>query len=247
LIFPAEKNFRTFGHNYLKQRPFELFWSQGDFYSLRSDPDPHPDPAPVIFRGQIRIQSKWTGSANSFSAQWILCSYIEFKQGLKRKFSFSYGGNITNINFRENTKITKTYVKIFANIILIGNLIYTKFLRKQQIFADRNFMKFSKNRHIFAWFLHFRENGKMNFLLNPSSNIAMSDSGLSDIGINFFSVGLIRYQTRGLQSDKFLSNIGLGCIDVGYRISATKIFDVAPTYGNTFYKDFGHFSLHTTA
>jgi hypothetical protein len=59
----------------------------------------------------------------------------------------------------------------------------------------------------------------------------MSDSGLSDIGINFFIVGLIRYRTRRLQSDKFLSDIGLGCIGVGYRISATKIFDVAPTYG----------------
>jgi hypothetical protein len=58
----------------------------------------------------------------------------------------------------------------------------------------------------------------------------MSDIGVSDIGINFFSVGLIRYRTRGLQSDKFLSDIGLGCIGVGYRISATKIFDVAPTY-----------------
>jgi hypothetical protein len=60
----------------------------------------------------------------------------------------------------------------------------------------------------------------------------MSDSGLSDIGINFFIVGLIRYRTRGLQSDKFFSDIGLGCIDVGYRISATKIFHVAPTYSS---------------
>jgi hypothetical protein len=59
----------------------------------------------------------------------------------------------------------------------------------------------------------------------------MSDSGLSDIGLNFFVVGLIRYRTKGLYSDKFLSDIGLGYIDVGYRISATKIFDVAPTYG----------------
>jgi hypothetical protein len=58
----------------------------------------------------------------------------------------------------------------------------------------------------------------------------MSDSGLSDIGLHFFSIGLIRYRTEGLQSDKFLSDIGLGNIDVGYRISATKIFDVAPTY-----------------
>jgi hypothetical protein len=66
-----------------------------------------------------------------------------------------------------------------------------------------------------------------------SLKILMSDSGLSDIGINFFTVGLIRYRTRGLQSDKFLSDIGLGFIGVGYRISATKIFDVAPTYGFT--------------
>jgi hypothetical protein len=58
----------------------------------------------------------------------------------------------------------------------------------------------------------------------------MSDSGLSDIGINFFTVGLIRYRTEGFQSDKFLSDIGLGSIGVEYRISATKIFDVAPTY-----------------
>jgi hypothetical protein len=58
----------------------------------------------------------------------------------------------------------------------------------------------------------------------------MSDSGLSDIRINFFIVGLIRYRTRGPQSDKFLSDIGLDSIGVGYRISATKIFDVAPTF-----------------
>jgi hypothetical protein len=58
----------------------------------------------------------------------------------------------------------------------------------------------------------------------------MSDSGLSDIGINFFIDGLMRYRTRGLSSDKFLSDIGPGCIGVGYRISATKLFDVAPTY-----------------
>jgi hypothetical protein len=62
----------------------------------------------------------------------------------------------------------------------------------------------------------------------------MSDGGLSDIGINFFIVGLIRYRTRRLQSDKFLSDIGIDCIGVGYRISATKIFDVAPTYGNRY-------------
>jgi hypothetical protein len=33
-----EKNFRTFGQNYLKQRHFELFPKSGGFYSLRSDP-----------------------------------------------------------------------------------------------------------------------------------------------------------------------------------------------------------------
>ena len=59
----------------------------------------------------------------------------------------------------------------------------------------------------------------------------MSDSGLSDIGLSCFIIGLIRYRTEGLQSDKFFSDIGQGNIDVGYRISATKIFDVAPTYG----------------
>jgi hypothetical protein len=46
----------------------------------------------------------------------------------------------------------------------------------------------------------------------------MSDSGLSDIGLKCFTIGLIRYRTEGLQSDKFLSDIGLGNIDVGYRI-----------------------------
>jgi hypothetical protein len=63
----------------------------------------------------------------------------------------------------------------------------------------------------------------------------MSDSGLSDIGLSCFTIGLIqyRYRTEGLQSDKFLTDIGLGNIDVGYRISATKIFDVAPTYEYT--------------
>jgi hypothetical protein len=79
----------------------------------------------------------------------------------------------------------------------------------------------------------FSENGKMHFHFNHSLNIAMSDSGLSDFGINFLIVGLIRYRTIGLQYDKFLSDIGLGCIGVGYRISATKIFDVTPTYDNT--------------
>jgi hypothetical protein len=58
----------------------------------------------------------------------------------------------------------------------------------------------------------------------------MSDSGLSDIGLSCFIIGLIRYRTEGLPSDTFFSDIGQGNIYVGYRISATKIFDVAPTY-----------------
>jgi hypothetical protein len=58
----------------------------------------------------------------------------------------------------------------------------------------------------------------------------MSDSGLSEIGLSGFTIGLIRYRTEGLKSDKSLSVIGLDSIDVGYRISATKKFDVAPTY-----------------
>jgi hypothetical protein len=37
-----DKNYRTFGQNYLKQRHFELFPQSGGFYSLRSDPDPEP-------------------------------------------------------------------------------------------------------------------------------------------------------------------------------------------------------------
>jgi hypothetical protein len=45
----------------------------------------------------------------------------------------------------------------------------------------------------------------------------MSDSGLSDIGLSCFIIGLIRYRTEGLQSDKFFSDIGQGNIDVGYR------------------------------
>jgi hypothetical protein len=60
----------------------------------------------------------------------------------------------------------------------------------------------------------------------------MSDSGLSDIGLSCFIIGLIRYWTEGFQSDKFFPDIGQGNIDVGYQISATKIFDVAPTYGD---------------
>jgi hypothetical protein len=56
----------------------------------------------------------------------------------------------------------------------------------------------------------------------------MSDSGLSDIGLSCFIIGLIRYRTEGLQSDKFFPDIGQGNIDVGYR--RQKIFDVAPTY-----------------
>jgi hypothetical protein len=89
---------------------------------------------------------------------------------------------------------------------------------------------FSENQLFLLHLRDFREKRKMLFRFNPSPNISMSDSGLSDIGLNFFIVGLIRYRTRGLQSDKLLSDIGLGCIDVGYRILATKIFDVAPTY-----------------
>jgi hypothetical protein len=61
----------------------------------------------------------------------------------------------------------------------------------------------------------------------------MSDSGLSDIGLSCFIIGLIRYRTEGLHSDKFFSYIGQGNIDVGYRISTTKIFDVAPTYADS--------------
>jgi hypothetical protein len=63
------------------------------------------------------------------------------------------------------------------------------------------------------------------------NNFFISDSGLYDIGFSCFIIGLIRYGTEGLQSDKFCFDIGQGNIDVGYRIPATKIFDVAPTYG----------------
>jgi hypothetical protein len=59
----------------------------------------------------------------------------------------------------------------------------------------------------------------------------MSDSGLSDIRLSCFIIGFIRFRIEGLQSDKFFSDIGQGNTDVGYRTSATKIFDVAPTYG----------------
>jgi hypothetical protein len=47
----------------------------------------------------------------------------------------------------------------------------------------------------------------------------MSDSGLSDTGIRLscFIIGLIRFRTEGLQSDKFFSTIGQGNIVVGYR------------------------------
>jgi hypothetical protein len=45
----------------------------------------------------------------------------------------------------------------------------------------------------------------------------MSDSELSDIGLSCFNIGLIRYRTEGLQSDKFFSDNGQGNIDVGYR------------------------------
>jgi hypothetical protein len=48
-------------------------------------------------------------------------------------------------------------------------------------------------------------------------NFFMLDSGLSDIGLSCFIIGLIRYRTEGLQSDKFFSDIGQGNIDVGYR------------------------------
>jgi hypothetical protein len=44
------KNFITFGQNYLKQRHFELFSKSGVFYSLRSDPDPGSGSGAVFFQ-----------------------------------------------------------------------------------------------------------------------------------------------------------------------------------------------------
>jgi hypothetical protein len=60
----------------------------------------------------------------------------------------------------------------------------------------------------------------------------MSDSGLSDIGLNCFTIGLIRYRTEGLQSDKFLSDIGqaISMSDIGYR-RQKYLMSRAPTYG----------------
>jgi hypothetical protein len=71
----------------------------------------------------------------------------------------------------------------------------------------------------------------------------MSDSGLSDIGLSDFIIGLIRYWTEGLQSDKFFSDIGQGYMDVGYWISATKIFDGAPTYALCLDNDLSRYLL----
>jgi hypothetical protein len=56
----------------------------------------------------------------------------------------------------------------------------------------------------------------------------MSDSGLSDIGLSCFIIGFILYRTEGLQSDKFFFQYRTRRYRC--RISATKIFDVAPTY-----------------
>jgi hypothetical protein len=45
----------------------------------------------------------------------------------------------------------------------------------------------------------------------------MSDSGLSDIGLSCFIIGLIRYRTEGLQSDKFfpISDKAISMSDIG--------------------------------
>jgi hypothetical protein len=67
----------------------------------------------------------------------------------------------------------------------------------------------------------------------PGFTIIMHDEVYALHLKNLNITGLIRYWTEGLQSDKFLFDIGLGNIDVGYRISATKTFDVAPTYDVT--------------
>jgi hypothetical protein len=59
---------------------------------------------------------------------------------------------------------------------------------------------------------------KTNMLVcNGVQQFLMSDSGLSDIGLICFIIGLIRYRTEGLQYDKYFSDIGQGNIDVGYR------------------------------
>jgi hypothetical protein len=56
----------------------------------------------------------------------------------------------------------------------------------------------------------------------------MSDSGLSDIGLNCLTIGLTDIGVKAFSSTNFYP-ISDGNIDVGYRISATKIFDVVPT------------------
>jgi hypothetical protein len=43
------------------------------------------------------------------------------------------------------------------------------------------------------------------------------DSGIPDIGISFFIIGLIRHQANSFQSGKFSSDILVGHLDVGYR------------------------------
>jgi hypothetical protein len=66
--------------------------------------------------------------------------------------------------------------------------------------------------------------------------VPVSDSGLTDIGINFFDIGLIRYRIEVAQSDRFLSDIGLSSVGIRCRISATNFSFVAPTYGYAYRK-----------
>jgi hypothetical protein len=47
-----------------------------------------------------------------------------------------------------------------------------------------------------------------------SYKILMSDSGISDIGLNSFIIGLIQYRTESIQSENFFSHIGVVNIDV---------------------------------
>jgi hypothetical protein len=58
----------------------------------------------------------------------------------------------------------------------------------------------------------------------------MPDSELSDIGLSCLLSDLSDIGLKAFSPTNFFSDIRQGNIDVGYRISATKIVDVAPTY-----------------
>jgi hypothetical protein len=95
--------------------------------------------------------------------------------GLVRRKGYIQGWN-ENFRFRENFRenlfslsrkySSKNYTKITKKKFMIYGRIFEIFAKTKN-FSERNFVKFHDNLPIFAWFSHFRENGKIHFRFNP--------------------------------------------------------------------------------